>query len=44
MPDLKVSDFQIGVDENGTKFAEKTKSELTKNHQGTSNEEKGTGG
>jgi len=32
LPDLKVSDFQIGVDENGTKFVEKTKSELTKNH------------
>lgn len=44
LPDLKVSGFQIGVDENGTKFVEKTKSELSKNRQSTSNEEEYTGG
>ena len=44
LPHLKLSDFQIGVDDNGTKVVEKTKSELTKNYQGTSNEEEGTVG
>ena len=39
---LRVQDFEI-VNLNGQKYVKKVRSELTKNHQGTTNETEGTG-
>ena len=40
---MRVQDFDV-VNSNGQKYVKKVRSELTKNHQGTTNESEGTGG
>lgn len=44
LPELKVDEFKVDSDHKGQMYVCKLTTELTKNHQGTSNETEGTGG